>query len=83
MIWPWVAGAATVGALGLGAATAREFRRRALHRWLLPNLFATPRPRPKPGEPIDVLIAVCDHYEPMQGKTASDRAKAQRPAMGG
>ena len=77
MIWPWVAGAATVGAVGLGAATTRELRRRALHRWLLPNLFAKPRPRPKPGEPIDVLIAVCDHFEPMQGKTASDQAKTR------
>jgi hypothetical protein len=77
MIWPWVAGVAAAGTVGCGAVAVREARRRALHRWLLPNLFATRRPRPVPGQPIDVLIAVCDHYEPKRGKAPPEKARAR------
>jgi hypothetical protein len=42
---------------------------RAIHRWL-PAYLLRPRarPRPGPGEPLTVFIAVCDHFEPFHGK---------------
>lgn len=77
MIWPLVVGSAAAGMLGCGAVGVREFRRRGLHRWFLQNLFAKPRVRPVPGQPIDVLIAICDHYEPKRGGSLPAKAKAR------
>lgn len=77
MIWPWIVGAASTGAMGVGALTVREFRRRALHRWLVPNLFAPRRPRPDPRQPLDVLIAICDHFEPKRGHAPPAKAAAR------
>lgn len=77
MIWPWIAGAAASGMVAGGAISVRELRRRGLHRWLLPNLFAKRRPRPIPSQPIDVLIAICDHYEPKRGQASPAKARAR------
>jgi hypothetical protein len=52
-------------------------RRRALHRWLLPNLFAPYRPRFVPGQPVHVLLAICDHYEPNRGGASPAKAKGR------
>lgn len=49
---------------------------RGVHRWLLPNLLTSPR-RPIPGQPIHVLLAVCDHYEPNRGGASPDKAKGR------
>ncbi len=76
MIWPWVAGgAAAVSAVaGVGVW---EFRRRGLHRWLRPNVRARARAGPVPGQPVDVLLAVCDHYEPKRGDVTPAKARAR------
>jgi hypothetical protein len=77
MIWPWVVGGcAGLGATGL-ALGAAAFRRRGLHRWLLPNLLPPPRPKPLPGQPVHVLLAICDHYEPKRGNASPQKAKAR------
>ena len=58
--------------VGLGLA-ALALRRRNLHRWL-PNYVCSSRPDPlaeKRDEPIDVFIAVCDHFEPSCGHSQS------------
>lgn len=77
MIWPWVAGGAAAACVAGGALGVREFRRRGLHRWLLPDLLARPRTGPVPGQPVDVLLAICDHYEPKRGGAPPDKARAR------
>jgi hypothetical protein len=63
---------------GLALAGGAVFRRKGLHRWLLPYLRSAGRRRdPRPGEPVEVLIAVCDHYEPKRGGAPREKAKAR------
>ena len=51
---------------------------RGLHRWLLPYLLTPGRRRlPRPDEPVHVLLAVCDHYEPKRGGVTMDKARAR------
>ncbi len=77
MIWPLAAGGAlAVGGIG-SALGVRAFRQRGLHRWLLQNMLAAPRPAPVPGEPVHVLLAICDHYEPKRGGASPAKAKAR------
>jgi hypothetical protein len=64
-----------VGVAG-GAAGLRAARSRGLDRWL-PAYLTTRRPAPVPGEPVDVLIAVCDHYEPKRGNVPPARSRAR------
>ncbi len=49
---------------------------RGVHRWL-PSYLLTRRPAPDPGRPVDVLIAVCDHYEPKRGNAPPAKARAR------
>ncbi len=74
----WVVGGGVVGAaLGAGVAgAALVARKRGLHRWLLPYLLDR-RPAPKPSEPVHVLLAVCDHYEPKRAGASPERARAR------
>jgi hypothetical protein len=78
MIEPWAAGAATAGAGAvLGAAGAMyALRRRGMHRWLMSYLLSR-RKAPQTGQPVNLLIAVCDHYEPKRGNAPMDQARAR------
>lgn len=75
--WPFII-ALTVASLlliGLGLA-ALAMRRRNVHLWL-PNYVCSSRPDPlaeSRDEPIDVFIAVCDHFEPELGNPGRSQA---------
>jgi hypothetical protein len=47
-----------------------------MHRWLGSYLTSS-RHGPRPGEPVDVLLAVCDHYEPKRGNAPPAKARAR------
>src|SRR4051794_3529189 len=67
-----VAGGVALGATGLAWAV----RKRGLHRWLSPSLLATSRRRgPRPGDPVHLLLSVCDHYEPKRGGAPMAKAR--------
>ena len=69
---------APAGVAGVGVAANVVLRRKGLHRWLLPYLATPGRRRgPRPGQPIDVFLAVCDHYEPKKGNPPAAKAKAR------
>ena len=78
MINPVVVGAAAVGIVGGvgGAAGVWAGYRRGLHRWL-PSYLLSRRPALVPGEPVEVLIAVCDHFEPKRGGVTPEKARAR------
>ncbi len=76
MIWPWVVGGAVAAIGSAGGFTAYEIGRRGIHRWLS-SFLLNRRRRPEPGKPIDVLIAICDHYEPKRGDATPAKAKAR------
>ena len=76
MIWPWVLGGAAVGFGAAGGFTTYQLRRRGIHRWLTSYLLGKSR-RPDPDKPLDVLVAVCDHYEPKRGNAPPAKAKAR------
>jgi hypothetical protein len=72
MVDAWVAGAAAVGTGGLlgGLTITGALRRRGLHRWLLPYLLTSQqRQMPRPGQSVHLLLAICDHYEPLARDT--------------
>ena len=74
LVWAGLAGAAGVGLLGGAAA----LRRKGLHRWLGPYLAAAgERGRPRAGEPVHLLLAVCDHYEPKLGGAPMTQARGR------
>ncbi|HUR54057.1 MAG TPA: hypothetical protein VMZ71_07990, partial [Gemmataceae bacterium] len=63
-----VGGAAVGAAAAVGIAGAAVLRQRGMHRWAVPYLLSARRRRPPPpGRPVHLLLAVCDHYEPMRG----------------
>jgi len=67
---PAAAAAATAGWAGL--------RRKGLHRWL-PSYVASAGERRRPDEPVELLVCVCDHFEPKRGgvspAVAADRVR--------
>jgi hypothetical protein len=71
------------GATGIGAGSALTtlgftwaLRRRGVHRWILPYILSAHRRRaPKKGQPITVLLALCDHYEPKRGNATMEVAR--------
>jgi hypothetical protein len=70
--------AAGVGVGGLALAGGAVLRKRGLHRWLLPyTLSASQRRDPRPDEPVDLLLCVCDHYEPKRGGVPPEKARAR------
>lgn len=67
-------GAAAVG----GLAAARIVRARNMHLWLGEYMRTSSQRRDRaPGEPVDVFIAVCDHYEPQWGGASKSQAIAR------
>ncbi|MBX9581553.1 MAG: hypothetical protein K2X87_14730 [Gemmataceae bacterium] len=60
----------------VGAALRAAGRPKNLDRWLPDNLFRPTRRHP-PGKPVEVLIAVCDHFEPRRGNASAEKAKAR------
>lgn len=70
--WAWPAAGVTAGGLAAGGLALREICRRNMHLWL-PGYLASrlTSPRRRHGAhcetPLDVFIAVCDHYEPEWG----------------
>jgi hypothetical protein len=72
---PWIL--APIGLATVGAAGAWWFlRRKGLHRWLVPYLLSAQKRRsPLPGEPVHVLLCICDHYEPKLGGAPPDLAR--------
>jgi hypothetical protein len=50
-------------------------RRKHLHRLVLPYLLQSgKRRRPRPGEPVHLLLCVADHFEPLADGASADRA---------
>ena len=72
---PWWLLAPATG-VGLGAAIGwAGLRRKGLHRWLLPYLRSWRQRRdPRPGEPVHVLLCICDHFEPKRGGATAEVA---------
>ncbi len=67
---PWLLGAAGLASsAAVGVACARWYlRRKGMHRWLLPYLLSTRKRRsPRAGQPVHLLLCICDHYEPKLG----------------
>src|SRR5262245_56560299 len=53
-------------------------RRKGLDRWLW-SYFKTRHLRRdrRTGEPVDVILCLCDHFEPKRGNVSQDKAKAR------
>ena len=73
-----------LAAAGAGAATAlggvgyAGLRRKGLHRWLVPYFRTRHLRRDRlPDEPVNVYLAVCDHYEPRRGGVPMAKARAR------
>ena len=72
---PWSLGAASAAAACVASAWWCA-RRKGLHRWLRPYaLSAGSRVPPPADRPIDVLLAVCDHFEPKLGGATPNVAR--------
>ena len=64
-------------AFALGCAAA-AIRARNLDRWLLPYLQQQLSPRRRaPGQPVHVLLAIADHFEPHNGEVSDARARSR------
>ncbi|MBO0700500.1 MAG: hypothetical protein J2P46_19035, partial [Zavarzinella sp.] len=71
----WLGLAAAAAGLA-GTAGTVALRRKGLHRWLWPYLTSVGRRRaPRLGEPVHVLLAVCDHFEPKLGGASMGQAR--------
>ncbi|MDX1966121.1 MAG: hypothetical protein SFV23_03015 [Planctomycetaceae bacterium] len=53
----------------LGNLVERRWRAQGLDQWVPTYVAGMPHRCPDVDEPLDVFIAVCDHYEPETGKT--------------
>jgi hypothetical protein len=66
-------GFATMAALGYAG-----LRRKGLDRWLLEYIRTRHLRRDYvPGEPLEVLLLVCDHYEPKRGGVSMTKARSR------
>jgi hypothetical protein len=68
-----LAGAATAAAGLTGLAGWAAARRKGVDRWLAEYARTAGR-RGDPAGPVDVLLAVCDHYEPKRGGASAETA---------
>ena len=73
----WLVGG--VAALGSGAALGYAgLRRKGLDRWLLSYLRTRHLRRDRQfGEETDVLLCICDHFEPKRGNASPAKAQAR------
>lgn len=77
-VWLEALGIATGGAAIAGALGYAGLRRKGLDRWLIPYLLSKgSKQKLIPGEPIDLFLAVCDHYEPQRAGASHEKAKAR------
>ena len=73
--WAGVAaGVGAAGVAGVGTLGTAAVRRKGLDLWLGAHLRARPRPARRPGEPLTVFLAVCDHYEPKRDHASPAKA---------
>ncbi|OYW14193.1 MAG: hypothetical protein B7Z55_15980, partial [Planctomycetales bacterium 12-60-4] len=71
----WIVVILALGVLAIiGNIIERRIRAQGLDQWVPTYLAEMPHRQPAADEPLDVFIAVCDHYEPETGKV--DRATA-------
>jgi hypothetical protein len=79
---PWLPLGLASGGVTLGTAWAgwKILKSKGMHRWLLPYLLTSGRRRdPRRGEPVDVILAICDHYEPKrEAEMPKARARVQQ-----
>jgi len=76
--WLWAAGGTALAAAVGGTIASRAAVRRGLHRWLIPYLLSrSSRRAPRPGEPVELLLCIADHYEPKLGGAAPPQAAAR------
>ncbi len=77
--WPEALGIGAAGSLALGSALAYAgLRRKGMDRWLLPYLLSSGKRRmPGPDEPVHLILAICDHYEPKRGGASPEKARAR------
>ena len=65
MLWIGIFAGLLCGLLGLGVVACAVIRARQMQYWIGSYAFpAEPRRKWSPDEPVDVFIAVCDHWEP-------------------
>jgi hypothetical protein len=79
LAWPLaLAGAGAASAIGL---VVDQARRRSLYRWMPSYLAEAGRRRPpRPGEPVHLVLAIADHFEPKRDGVppATARARLER-----
>ena len=77
--WPDAIGIGAAGSFALtGALAYAGLRRKGLDRWLLPYLRTSGSRRiPAPEEPVHLILAICDHYEPKRGGASPAKAKSR------
>jgi len=77
--WPEALGIATSGVAALGGALAYAgLRSKGMDRWLLPYLLSSGQRRaPNWDEPVHLILAICDHYEPKRGGASPEKARAR------
>ena len=77
--WPEMLGIAAGGSAALGTALGYAgLRRKGMDRWILPYLMSSGKRRaPNWDEPVHLILAVCDHYEPKRGGASPEKARAR------
>jgi len=63
--WQWIITGTGVPALAGAGIVSLLIRSRNAQRWL-PSYYWPPEPRafPDPAQPLQIFLAICDHYEP-------------------
>ena len=76
-MWEAFATGAVVAGAGVAAAWT-GLRRKGLHRWLGEYVRTRHLRRDYvPGEPLEIVVCVCDHFEPKRGGVPPAKAKAR------
>jgi hypothetical protein len=71
-----IAAAVAVLAAAAGIVVVRGFRRRGLHRWIVPYVRQLPRRRvPGAGEEVHLLLCLTDHFEPKADGAPPERSR--------
>jgi parallel beta-helix repeat protein len=72
--WKQLGIAAGAAALVSMIAAGIAAKKRNVHRWLMPYLASSLRPKIRRKGEIHILLCVADHYEPQNGDVPHDRA---------